>query len=502
MKSTHETQNCATGVEGLDEILKGGLPLNRLYLLKGDPGVGKTTLALQFLMEGVRRGETGLYITLSETRDEINAVARSHGWDLSGLDIFELSALENQLAQESQNTVFHPSEVELNKTTDVLQERIDQVKPRRLVIDSLSELRLLSDTPLRYRRQMLSFKQYFSVRDVTVLLLDDHAADGGGDLHVQSIAHGVITIEQLESDYGAERRRIKINKLRGVNFVGGYHDSAIVQGGLKVFPRLVAADHGAPFEHGLINTGIAELDSLVGGGLDRGTSCLLLGPAGTGKSTIALRFAVSAAGRGERVTICLFEENARTLLERAKLVNIPAQQYVDSGLIEIMQVDPVELPPGEFVHRIKDRVQHEGIRLLVIDSLNSYLQAMPNVKFLNIQLHEMLAFLSHYGVVSLMTVAQHGIVGHMNSPIDLTYLADTVMLLRYFEQRGRIRKAISVVKKRMGTHEDFIRELKFDQAGIRVGEPLENFQGILTGVPTFQGKSSEMLPEREDGADL
>jgi circadian clock protein KaiC len=494
MKSTSAVENCATGIEGLDEILKGGLPARRLYLLKGSPGVGKTTLALQYLMEGIKRGEKALYITLSETRDEINSVARSHGWNLGQLDIFELSALEHLLAQESQNTVFHPSEIELNRTTDILLRRIDEVKPRRLVIDSLSELRLLSDTALRYRRQMLSLKQFLSGRDITVILLDDHAGDEG-DLHVQSIAHGVLTIEQLESDYGAERRRVKINKLRGVNFVGGFHDAVIVQGGMKIFPRLIAADHHRDFAPAQEKADIPELDSLVGGGLDRGTSCLLLGPAGTGKSTIALQFAVAAAGRGEQVLICLFEENTHTLITRAASVNMPLSELVDAGKIEILQVDPVELAPGEFVHMVKERVQKSRVRMVVIDSLNGYLQAMPNVKFLNIQLHELLAFLGHYGVVTIMTVAQHGIVGHMNTPIDLTYLADTVLLLRYFEQDGRIRKAISAVKKRMGTHEDTIRELKLDHTGIRVGVPLVDFHGVLTGVPTFQGKSADMMPE-------
>lgn len=494
MKSTSAVETSATGVEGLDEILKGGLPSRRLYLLKGNPGVGKTTLALQYLLEGIRRGEKGLYITLSETADEINSVALSHGWSLEGLNIFELSALEHQLAQEAQNTVFHPSEIELNKTTDILLRRIEDVKPQRLVIDSLSELRLLSDTPLRYRRQMLSLKQFLSVRDVTVMLLDDHAADGG-DLHVQSIAHGVFTIEQLESDYGAERRRVKINKLRGVNFVGGFHDAVIVQGGLKIFPRLVAADHRVSYEPGVLTTNIAPLDALVGGGLDRGTSCLLLGPAGTGKSSLSLQFAVAAAQRGERVLFCLFEENTRTLMARAESVNMPVRTLVDAGTIELLEVDPVMLAPGEFVHMVKERVQKDDTRVVVIDSLNGYLQAMPDVKFLNIQLHELLSFLSRYGVMTLMTVAQHGIVGQMNTPIDLTYLADTVVLLRYFEQDGRIRKAVSVVKKRMGRHEDTIRELKLDSTGLRVGEPLVNFHGVLTGVPTFQGKAAEMLPE-------
>lgn len=494
MKVATPSELCPTGIEGLDEILRGGLPARRLYLLKGNPGVGKTTLALQYLLEGIKRGEAGLYITLSETQDEISAVARSHGWSLEGLDIFELSALEHQLAQESQNTVFHPSEIELNRTTDILLARIDEVKPKRLVVDSLSELRLLSDTALRYRRQMLSLKQFLSMRDVTVVLLDDHAADGG-DLHVQSIAHGVLTIDQLESDYGAERRRMKVNKLRGVNFAGGFHDAVILEGGLKVFPRLVAAEHSPTFESGVISTDIAELDELVGGGLDRGTSCLLLGPAGTGKSTIALQFAVSAAQRGEPVLLCLFEENIETLIARAESVNMPVRALVAAGKIELMQVDPVELAPGEFVHRVRQRVQKNGIRMLLIDSLNGYLQAMPDVKFLNIQLHELLAFLNRYGVVTVMTVAQHGIVGQMNTPIDLTYLADSVILLRYFEKDGRIRKAISVVKKRMGHHEDTIRELKMGPAGIRLGSPLTNFHGVLTGTPTFQGKAADMLPE-------
>ncbi len=494
MSANSDSEVCPTGIEGLDEIIRGGLPRNRLYLVKGNPGVGKTTLALQFLLEGVRRGERALYITLSETREEIIGVARSHGWDLEGLGIFELSALEHQLAQESQNTVFHPAEIELNRTTDILLKRINEERPARLVIDSLSELRLLSDTALRYRRQMLSLKQFLSGRDITVVMLDDHAADGG-DLHVQSIAHGVLTLEQLESDYGAERRRLKVNKLRGVHFSGGYHDAAILGGGVRVFPRLVASEHRSDWRPGVLPTGVDQLDAMVGGGLERGTSCLLLGPAGTGKSTIALQLAIAAAERGERALFCLFEENLATLILRAESVSLPFQKHIDSGLITVLQIDPVELAPGEFVHKVKERVQKEGVRFLVIDSLNGYLQAMPGVKFLNIQLHELLALLSRYGVVTVMTVAQHGIVGQMSTPIDLTYLADTVLLLRYFEQDGRIRKAVSVVKKRTGNHEDTIRELKFVHAGLRVGQPLTNFHGVLTGVPTFQGKAAEMLPE-------
>jgi circadian clock protein KaiC len=482
-----------TGVIGLDEILRGGLPANRFYLLRGQPGVGKTTLALQYLLEGVRCGEPALYITLSETKDEVMGVAESHGWDLDKLAIFELSALEQQLAQESQNTIFHPSELELNKTTQALVAEIERVKPKRLVLDSLSELRLLSDSALRYRRQMLALKQFFAGKQITVLLLDDHAGDGGGDVHVQSIAHGVVTIEQLESDYGAERRRIRINKLRGVDFVGGYHDAAIVKGGLRVFPRLIAAEHHGEFDSALLKSGVPALDALLGGGLDRGTSTLMLGPAGTGKSSLAMQFAVSAAQRGEKVFIYLFEENQRTLLERAKSIGMPIRGLIDSGQIVLRQVDPAELSPGEFVHIVQGNVDADDARVVVIDSLNGYLQAMPDAKFLSIQLHELLSFLAHHGIVTMMTVAQHGLIGTMKSPIDLTYLADTVILLRYFEEGGGIRKAVSVIKKRIGRHESTIREFRLEETGLRVGEPLQDFHGVLTGVPTFRGNKREML---------
>lgn len=492
MKKASDRKKSVTGIAGLDTVLVGGLPSNRLYLVKGDPGVGKTTLALQYLLAGEARGERGLYITLSETTDEIQSVAESHGWDLGNLAIFELSALEHQLAQQEQNTVFQPSEIELNQTTELLLNRIRKEDPRRLVIDSLSELRLLSDTPLRYRRQMLSLKQFFAGRDMTVLMLDDHTGPGGGDLHVQSIAHGVITLEQIETDYGADRRRMKVNKLRGVNFLGGYHDAAIVPGGLRVFPRLVAAEHHREYPPEVVSSGIAELDALIGGGIDRGTSCLLLGPAGTGKSTIALQFAIAAARRGEKVLAYLFEENIRTLKGRARSVGLPVEKFIKNGLIQLVQVDPGQMSPGQFVDRLRADVE-AGARMVLIDSLNGYLQAMPHVRFLEIQLHDVLSFLAHRGVVTLMTVAQHGLMGHMNSPVDLTYLADCVLVLRYFEESGRIRKAVSVVKKRIGRHEDTIREFQLMAKGIRVGAPLEEFQGVLTGVPTFRGSSKRML---------
>ncbi len=472
--------------------MKGGLPAHRLYLLKGEPGTGKTTLALQYLLEGVRKGEPGLYVALSETKDEIMEVGRSHGWSFDGIFIFELSALESLLAQESQNTVFHPSEMELNKTTELILKQVEAVKPRRLVIDSLSELRLLSDSGLRYRRQMLSFKQYFAGEKITVLLLDDHGVEEG-DLHVQSIAHGVITLEQLQSDYGSERRRVRINKLRGVDFIGGYHDADIVRGGMRVFPRLVAARYHKEFKTGTLHSGVENLDALVGGGLSYGTSSLFLGPAGAGKSTIALKFACAAAANKEKVFGCLFDENTQTMMTRTLSVGMPLDTCVSDGSIELMQVDPAELAPGQFVDLVKQRVEAGDIRVVLIDSLNGYMQAMPDAKFLNLQLHELLSFLGHHGVVTIMTLAQQGIVGQMSSPVDLTYLADTVILLRYFEQGGEIRKAVSVVKKRTGKHESAIREFVIDGGGIRVGDSLKEFHGVLTGVPIYSGQAKQML---------
>lgn len=484
---------CPTGIAGLDHILHGGLPAHRLYLLRGEPGSGKTTLALQYLLAGIEAGETGLYITLSETKEEVDAVARSHGWNLDRIAIFELSALAEQLKQEEQNTVFHPSEVELNETTAVLIAKIEEVKPRRIALDSLSELRLLADSALRYRRQMLSLKQYFAGKRITVLMLDDHAGPGGGDLHVQSIAHGVITLEQQATDYGAKRRRVEVLKLRGVDFVAGYHDAVIVRGGLQVFPRLIASEHGKKHDLEPLKTGTAGIDDLLGGGLGRGTSCLLLGPAGAGKSTLAMQFAAAAGKRGERVFVYLFEENLELWLRRGEALGIPIKRLVNDGAIVVRQIDPAQLLPGQFVHFVQRNVQEEKGRVIVIDSMNGYLQAMPGAKYLTIQLHELQAFLARHGVITLMTVAQHGLLGSMHSPIDLTYLADAVLLLRYFEQGGEIRKAISVIKNRDGHHETAIRELTFDKQGLRVGEPLRDFHGVLTGVPSYTGSSEKML---------
>ncbi|HEY0375859.1 MAG TPA: ATPase domain-containing protein [Pyrinomonadaceae bacterium] len=485
--STQARTKMATGIEGLDNILEGGFPADRVYLVEGEPGTGKTTLALQFLLEGARRGETGLYVTLSETKEELHAVAESHGWSLDGFTIYESLPTASSLNPESQYTVFHPSEIELGETTSAVLEEVERIKPRRVVFDSLSEMRLLAREPLRFRRQILALKQYFAGRQSTVMLLDDKVTDGQ-ELQVQSIAHGVVALEHLAVEYGAERRRLRVVKLRGSSFRGGYHDFNIETGGVVVFPRLVAAEHRQQFDKESVVSGVRELDALLGGGLDRGTSTLIIGPAGSGKSTLAAQFAASAAERGERTAVFIFDEIRETYLARAAGIGTDIQGYVDDGRITIQQVDPAELTPGEFAHSMRGCVDHDGARLVIIDSLNGYLNAMPEERFLTIQMHELLTYLNQQGVVTIVIMAQHGFLGTaMATPVDVSYLADTVLMLRYFEAGGEIRRALSVVKKRTGRHERAIRELEISASGIHVGEPLTDFQGVLTGVPIYSG---------------
>lgn len=481
-----------TGVGGLDHVLTGGLPSNRLYLVQGKPGVGKTTLALQFLLEGARRNEPGLYITLSETKEEIDGVAKSHGWDLSTITILELSAIEEVLAESKENTFFHPSELELNKTTQILLSEVERSKARRVVVDSLSEFRLLAETALRYRRQMLRLKQYFAGKNITVLLLDDSTGDAS-DLHLQSIAHGVISLDRMPVYFGVERRQIKIEKLRGVKFREGAHDYTIERGGIQVFPRLVAAEHQRNFPEEPVSSGVPGFDEMMGGGLDRGTSTLFIGPAGSGKSTLAVQHAVALAERGEKSVIFIFDENRKTLSKRARAVGLRLEEHVNKQLIRVQQVDPAELSPGEFTAIVRHAVEKIGVSMVIIDSLNGYLNSMPDERFLNLQLHELLSYLSQQGVVSILTLAQHGMVGSMLTPVDVTYLADAVVLLRYFEARGKIHKAVSVVKKRSGHHESAIRELKMADGKVIVGKPLDHYRGILTGVPTerAEGEASQ-----------
>src|SRR6202790_665730 len=471
-----------TGIEGLDDILQGGLPPGHLYLIEGDPGTGKTTLALQFLLAGANQGEPVLYVTLSESQKELEAVAASHGWSLEKIQIFELLPDEEALRPERQYTVFHPSEVELGDTTKAIMGKVEAVHPKRIVIDSLSELRMLAQDPLRYRRQILAFKQYFSGKQCTVLLLDDRT-NTDRDLQLQSIAHGVLSLENLPRDYGVKRRRLEVLKLRGSSFREGFHDYGIKTGGLAVYPRLIAAEHKTTFLGEHISSGIKELDALVGGGINRGTSTLIIGPAGAGKSTIAAKYAFAAMERGESAAVYLFDEGIQSYLSRLKSLGFDAEPFLRNGRFLLYQIDVAELSPGEFVDRVHRAVEVDGATVVILDSLNGFMNAMPGEKYLPMQLHELTTFLNQKGIASFMVLAQHGLIGReMQTPVDVSYLADSVLLLRFFEANGEVRQAISMIKKRSGSHERSIRELRLHH-GIIVGSPLFDFKGVLTGVP-------------------
>jgi circadian clock protein KaiC len=479
----NEPARCKTGIIGLDDILSGGLIPNRLYLIDGDPGAGKTTLSLQYLLEGARHGEKCLYVTLSETREELIASAASHGWSLDGIEIFELVGNFEDLDGQAEVTMFHPSEVELTETTQKLLAAVERINPTRVVFDSLSELRMLAQSPLRYRRQILALKQFFIGRKCTVLMLDDKTSQGL-DMQLHSIAHGVISLEQRFPIYGSLRRTLRVMKARGTDFRAGYHDFAILPGGLSVFPRLVAAEHDRPFTAEHIKSGVIALDALLGGGLDRGTSTLLLGPAGSGKSTIAIQYACAAAQRGDHAAIFAFEESVATLKLRCEALGIQYKAGVEKGRVHVQQIDPAELSPGEFAFLVRESIEKNNSKVVVIDSLNGYMHAMPEERFLIAQLHELLSYLGRRGVTTLMVVAQQGMIGsQIQSPVESSYLADSVVLFRYFEYAGKVKKAISVLKKRSGFHEESIRELTFDKNGIHLSDPLVRFSGILTGVP-------------------
>lgn len=481
----------STGVEGLDNVLVGGLTRKRLYLVEGVPGSGKTTLALQYLMAGRAMGEPVLYVTLSETHEELQAVAESHGWTLDGLTVRELAPPEDALNPDGQNTMFHPSEVELAATTAQILEDVDRVKPSRVVFDSLSELRLLAGNPLRYRRQILALKQYLATRECTVVLLDDMTATNQ-DLQMQSIAHGVIALEELSPEYGAERRRLRVVKFRGVKFRGGYHDYVINPGGLEVYPRLIAAEHRETASLTKLPSNIHELDAMLGGGIEEGTSTLIVGAAGTGKSTLAAKFAAAAAARGEDSAMFIFDESPTTLLTRCASLGFDLRNAVATGTITIQQVDPAELTPGAFIHEIRKAVEQRGVKIVIIDSLNGYLNAMPEERHLIIQLHELLMFLGQKGVATILIGAHQGMIGsNMSTPVDTSYLADAVVLLRYFEHRGTVRQAISVVKKRGSAHERTLREFRLDHGQVTVGATLQEFRGVLTGVPVYEGPGAE-----------
>lgn len=483
---------CSTGTPGLDAVLQGGLPIGHLYLLEGQPGSGKTTLSLQFLLEGVRQGERCLYITLSESAQELTEVAASHGWKLSGIDLFDLSSLENVLANDQ--SVLHSWEVELGETVRLLEAEIERIDPRRVVFDSLSELRLLAQAPLRYRRQVLALKRFFTPRQATVLLTDDlTGARTARDTHLHSLSHGVISLDRFTLEFGAARRRLQVQKLRGSTFIGGYHDLRIQTGGVQVYPRLIASRQHLAFSTEPVPSGISQLDALIGGGVLRGTSTLLTGPAGTGKTTLALQYIAAACARGECCHLYEFDERIGTLFNRARSMGIDLDPFIAEGLLTVLQIDPAEMSPGEFAWHVGLAVQESACKIVVIDSLNGYLAAMPEEKQLLLQMHELLAFLNQSGVTTFLINPQFGLVGSMDTgPLNVSYIADAVVLFRFFEAGGRIRKAISVIKNRGGKHEETIRELRIDSQGLQVGEPLFDFQGVLTGTPQFVGNAATL----------
>ncbi|MBP2493886.1 circadian clock protein KaiC [Methylobacterium sp. PvP062] len=491
----HDAAPVSTGVTGLDHILAGGYASQRSHLIEGRPGSGKTTLAMQFLLDGVRRGERCLYITLSESRRELLNVAERHGWSLDGIEICELVAPELSLDPGQQQSLVHSSDLELGETIRMAIAEIERFKPERVVFDSLSEIRLLSQGSLRYRRQVHALRSFLLIQNTTALLLDDLTAETD-DLNLHSLSHAVIRLEQLAPLYGGERRRLRVIKMRGTPFRGGFHDYVIRRGGLTVFPRLVAAEHLGTSSDDQCGTGSPELDKLLGGGLDRGTSTMLIGPSGVGKSTVALTCVTAAIARGERALILSFDETTGVLTRRARGLAMPIDDAIAAGSLIVEQIDPAEVSPGELADIVQNAVEHRDVTSVVIDSLTGYHNAMPEENYLLLQMHELLTYLNQQGVITLLVLAQHGMIGAMGTNVDLTYLSDTILLFRTFEAEGRLRRAISVVKKRTGSHEDAIRELRIDSDGIRVGEPLSAFRGVMTGVPTFEGERSSLLPIR------
>jgi circadian clock protein KaiC len=495
-----------TGIQGLDAVLGGGLIPNRLYVVEGAPGSGKTTLALQFLLAGQARGERGLYVTLSETAEELHAVAASHGFDLKGgrITLFELASADAALSPEREITLLHPWELELGETVKLITDEVERSGAVRVAFDSLSEMRLLAQDPLRYRRQILALKQFFTGRSITVLLLDDLVASGGErDLQLHSLAHGVITLERLALDYGSVRRRLEVAKMRGSPYREGWHDYEIRTGGLEIFPRLIASEHHRPFAGDPVPSGHAALDALLDGGPMRGTSTLITGPPGTGKSTLATQYVCAAAARGERSVIYAFDERLDTLLTRSRKLGFNLDQHLRDGLVAVRQIDPAELSPGEFTAMVRKEVEGAGnpAGLIVIDSLNGYLSAMPEEKSLVLQMRELLSYLNQLGVTSFLLNPQQGLLGSIQSSLNISYIADAVLLLRFFEAGGRMRKAISALKNRGGGHEDTIREFRIDQRGIRIGGPLTAFQGVLTGTPSYTGVGEPLLEARDESTE-
>ncbi|TWB13746.1 circadian clock protein KaiC [Nitrospirillum amazonense] len=487
------SSRAATGIPGLDDVLAGGLSRRHVFLLEGEPGSGKTTIALQFLLQGAAEGERTLYVTMSETEAELREGAAARGWALPpSIQILELVSPEALLDADQRQTLIHASDLELGESMERLVEEVERVKPDRIALDSLSELRLLAQSSLRYRRQVLTLKHYFASLGATVLMLDDLTTDTW-DRTVHSVAHGVVHLEQLAPAYGAERRRLRVLKYRGTAFRGGFHDFIISAEGVRVFPRLVAIEHKTRFARDELKSGNPALDRLLGGGVEAGSSTLVIGPAGTGKSMLAITFVVAAVARGEKAAIFAFDEEIGLLFKRMKAFGIDLEALRKRGDVFVEQVDAAELSPGEFSHRVRAAVDEQGIKTVVIDSLTGYEAAMPEERALVLHLHEVLLYLNRQGVTTFVTVAQHGLFGSMESPVEITYLADTVILLRYFEADGDIRRAMSVVKKRTGPHESTIREYRIADGGLQLGEPLRTLQGVLRGTPLYTGAQAALF---------
>lgn len=478
----------STGVPGLDDVTSGGLPAGHLYLVEGTPGAGKTTLGLQFLLQGRALGQKGLYVTLSESSQELREGAQSHGWTLEDIEIFDLVGDEG-LSVNAEQSVFHPSEFELGETIRGVMAVVERLQPQRVVLDSLSELRLLSQDPMRYRRQILALKRFFLAHGCTVLMLDDKARMADGT-HLHSIAHGVIQLEQNTGTYGSDKRRLRVVKLRGVRFREGEHDVSLERGGLQVFTRLVASEHGRSHASAPQSSGNPDLDRLLGGGLTPGTNLLFAGPAGVGKTTTAVCCARASVQRGGKAAIFLFDEGIKTLMIRSRALALGIDEYISSGQLAVHSIDPAEISPGQFSHRVRDAVEREGVTTVVIDTLNAYLIAMPGSNFLMLQMHELLTYLNLQGVTTILVLSQHGLSGDVPNDVDLSYLSDSMLQFRYFEARGQLLKAVSVVKSRSSAHATTIHQFRLGPTGLEIGDALTDFEGVMAGLPRYRGRTS------------